>query len=86
MFVGVAAVSYAIDVMQTNNNNVEFSAYFLNSNGEKVEKIEENIDKQELYLYVDVAVKNEGYLNEGKITLDNSNFIIKQENTNSNIK
>ena len=76
MFVGQAAVSYAVDIIKTNSANVDFSAYFINANGEKVEKLEESIDKGEEYLYVDISVKNEGYFN-GKISLNNNNFNIK---------
>ena len=86
ILVGSAAVTYAIDTMQTNSDNIEFSAYFLNSNGEKVEKIEESIGEKQIYLYIDITVKNEGYLNEGTIKLENSNFNIKQEKLGNNIK
>lgn len=75
--VGKAMVSYAIDVVKTNNANVEFSAYFQNENEEKIKKVEDNIDKEE-YLYVDVSVKNEGYFN-GEITISNNNFNIKSD-------
>ena len=37
LFVGASVVSYAIDIAKTNSSNVDFSAYFLNSEGEKVE-------------------------------------------------
>lgn len=84
LFVGTTIVSYALDVVNTNNSNVEFSAYFLNTNGEKVERLEENIDKGEQYLYVDVSVKNEGYFN-GTITIGNSNFNLKQEKLSTEI-
>ena len=47
VFVGMTAISYAIDVVRTNNTNVEFSAYFQNENGEKVQRVENNIDKEE---------------------------------------
>ena len=76
LFVGQAAVSYAVDIIKTNSANVDFSAYFINASGDKVEKLEENIDKGEEYLYVDISVKNEGYFN-GKISLNNNNFNIK---------
>lgn len=84
MFVGKTFVSYAVDTVKTNSANVDFSAYFLNSNGEKVESLEENIDKEEQYLYVDISVKNEGYFN-GVITLNDNNFNIKQEKLSSDI-
>ncbi len=77
VFVGMTAISYAIDVVRTNNTNVEFSAYFQNENGEKVQRVENNIDKEE-YLYVDISVKNEGRLN-AEITLGDSNFNIKPD-------
>ena len=84
LFIGQTAVSYAIDTIKTNSSNVDFSAYFLDSNGEKAEKLEENIDKGEEYLFVDISVKNEGYFN-GKISLNNNNFNIKNEILSENI-
>lgn len=78
LFVGQTAVSIAVDTIRTNSSNVDFSAYFLDSNNEKTEKLDENIDKGEEYLYVDISVKNEGYFN-GTLTIDNNNFNIKNE-------
>ena len=78
LFVGQAAVSIAVDTIRTNSSNVDFSAYFLDSNNEKTGKLDENIDKGEEYLYVDISVKNEGYFN-GTLTIDNNNFNIKNE-------
>ena len=78
LFVGQAAVSVAVDTIRTNSSNVDFSVYFLDANNEKTEKLEENIDKGEEYLYVDISVKNEGYFN-GTLTIDNNNFNIKNE-------
>ena len=78
LFVGASTVSYAINNAKTNSANVEFSTYFLNQAGEKVEKIEEDINKGDLYLYVDVTVKNEGYFN-GSVTFNNNNFNVKPE-------
>ena len=40
IFVGVTAVTYALDIVKTNHENIDFSAYFLDSKGEKVNKIE----------------------------------------------
>ena len=77
VFVGKSAVSYAIDAVKTNHANVEFSAYFQDESGEKIQKIEENIDKKQ-YLYVDVSVKNEGYFN-GEIKIADGNFNIKSD-------
>ena len=80
LFVGQSLVSYAIDAIQTNSSNVEFSAYFFNSDGEKVTSSEKVIGEEE-FLYVDIAVKNEGYFT-GIITLENNNFNLKQDLSN----
>ena len=84
VFVGMTAVTYAIDVVKTNHANVEYEAYFENEKGEKLEKIEDNIDKEE-YLYVDVTVKNEGYFN-GEISLENNNFNIKEDKLSEEVE
>ena len=83
LLVGSAAVTYAIDVVQTNNHNIDFSAYFIDENGEKQESIKREVDKTEI-LYVDVSVKNEGYFN-GEISFENSNFIVLEEILSDNI-
>ena len=72
----------AWQTVKTNNVNVEFSAYFQDENGEKIQKIEEHIDKKQ-YLYVDVSVKNEGYFN-GEIKIADENFNIKSDEEKSN--
>ena len=84
LFVGQVAVSYAIDTIRTNSANVDFSAYFIDNNGGKVERLEENIDKGDEFLYVDISVRNEGYFN-GKISLNNNNFNIKNEILSENV-
>ena len=76
--VGKTAVSYAIDEVKTNHANVEFNAYFQNENGDKVGEKEASIDGEE-YLYVEVSVKNEGYLNNGEIKISDNNFNIKED-------
>ncbi len=77
LLVGNGIVSYAIDIVKTNSSNIEFTAYFMDENGEKYDAIERDINKEE-YLYIDLAVKNEGYFN-GNILLNNSNFKISEE-------
>ena len=78
LLVGKIAVSYAIDEVKTNHANVEFNAYFQNENGDKVGEKEASIDGEE-YLYVEVSVKNEGYLNNGEIKISDNNFNIKED-------
>ncbi len=84
LLVGETAVSYAIDVVKTNNANIEFSVYFQNEKGEKYDTLEQNIEKEE-YLYVDVSVKNEGYLNNGEIKIADNNFNIKEDKLSEGI-
>ncbi len=78
LFVGTKLISYAIDNVKTNIYNVDFLAYFLDENGEKVDKVQKAIDDEEIYLYVDIEVKNEGYFN-GTINLENNNFDLKND-------
>lgn len=78
LFIGESMVSYALDTVKINNSNVDFSAYFLNENGEKVEKIEREIYTKDLNLYMDISVKNEGYFN-GVIKISNTNFEFVQD-------
>ena len=82
--VGQNAVSYAIDIVKTNSNNVEFSAYFVDDKSEQLSSIDKSINAEDLKLYVEVSVKNEGYFN-GEITLEESNFKLKEEFTDDNI-
>ena len=70
--------SYALESdSATNNRNIEFSTYFKNEKGEKVEKLQTSINKENLKLYADITVKNEGYLRDAILELQNSNFNIK---------
>ena len=79
--VGITAISYAIDMIATNSDNVEFMAYF-EENGEKVTSIERSIEETaKLKLYV--AVRNEGYL-QGQISLEDAGFKIKEDSINEN--
>lgn len=74
---GSSIISYAIGSdNSTNNENIEFSSYFKNEKGERVENLTESIKKENLKLYAEIKVKNEGYLN-GSIEIENSNFKIK---------
>ncbi len=79
--VGKTAISYAIDAVKTNNNNVEFVAYFENGQGEKVTSIDSQIGAEDLKLKVDVTVNNSGlggYF-DGEISLSDANFKFKDE-------
>lgn len=85
LFVGKSLISYALDVVKTNNANVEFTAYFMDNTGVKLEKIEKEIQDENTKLYIEVSVKNEGYFN-GKILLNNNNFNIEQSGENEYVE
>ena len=59
---GLIETTYAIDLLATQSNNVQFRAYFMNGE-EEVTEIEKEINAKDLKLKIDVAVKNEGYFN-----------------------
>ena len=81
--IGITAISYAIDMIATNNDNVEFVAYFKNEN-EEVTEIESKID-EEKKLNIDVTVRNEGYF-KGQISLQDAGFRIKEVLPNEGIE
>ena len=85
---GIEVVSYAADALSTgtatNNKNVTFDSYFKDSNGTIVSSKEENISSNDMKLFVQVSVKNEGYFN-GTITIGESNFKLKSDIRSSSI-
>lgn len=84
IFVSNCLISYALDNISTNNNNVEFGAYFKDDKGNKVVDIEKSINDENMKLYLYLKVKQEGYFN-GKVQLEESNFKLKEvENDNIN--
>ena len=75
---GSNLISYAAESNNlTNNKNIEFSTYFKNDKGDKIEKLETSIKAENLKLFAEIKVKNEGYLTNGILELQNSNFKIK---------
>lgn len=85
LVLGANLISYASTTDNaTNNKNIEFSTYFKNEKGERVQSLSENINKSDLKLYAEVEVKEEGYFN-GSIELENSNFNIRNEILSSEI-
>ena len=77
IFVGNTLFSYAVDNISTNNDNIEFSAYFKDDNGEKTTNIEKSIQSSNTNLYFYVKVKKQGYF-DGKIILEEGNFKLKE--------
>ena len=83
-FVGASLVSYAIDVAETSNKNVEFKAYFLN--GSESLETTSTIDNTNLKIAIELGVKKDGYLSNAKVELDeNSNFKFKTDTNNDYI-
>ena len=80
---GLIEATYAIDLLATQNANVQFGAYFKNGEEETTE-IERSIDAKDIKLKIDVAVKEQGYFN-GNISLENAGFKIKGATENSYI-
>ena len=82
--IGADIVSYAVNIAETNNSNVEFKAYFIEDN-EPLETTA-TIDKNDLKIAIELGVKNDGYLSNAKLELaENSNFKFKTDNNSDNI-
>ena len=69
-------VSYAFQ--DVGKENIEFSGYFVNEQGEELASIEKPINSEDVKLAIKIREKEQGYLN-GKIELKNENFKFKQE-------
>ena len=80
---GIASYAASLD-NSTNNENIEFSTYFKNEKGESVESISPSIKSQDLKLYAQITVKNEGYFN-GAIEILDSNFNVKNNKLSDSI-
>lgn len=75
-------VSYAENAISetksTSHKNVEFMAYFKDSDGNKVSSLDEKTNSEDMKMYLQVSVKQNGYFN-GQISLKNSNFKFKTD-------
>lgn len=83
--IGENAISYALDMVATNNDNVEFSAYFVDEQEKQTNSIESEINSEDLKLYVEISVKNEGYFN-GNIELGDSSFSFVNKTSSEYVK
>ena len=81
-------VSYAVDAVNTdkstNNKNIEFEAYLKNQQGEKVNNLDAKINAEDLKLYFQISVRQEGLFN-GDIVLNDANFKFKSNFTDNSI-
>lgn len=76
---GSNLISYAAETNgTTNNKNISYSAYFKNEKDEKVENLTASIKNENLKMYAEITVKNDGYFN-GELELQNSNFNLKKD-------
>ena len=75
IFWGSSLISYAADAISTNHKNIEFDAYFKDSNGQKTTTLERTADMQEISLYLAINVNTEGFF-VGQVELQNANFNI----------
>lgn len=75
IFVGSSLISYAANTIETNNRNIEFDAYFVNGNNQAISSID-MANQEDIYLYMQISVKQEGYFN-GKVTIEDSSFSLK---------
>ncbi len=81
-------VTYATDAINsektTNNKNVEFTAYLKNEKGEKISNLDAKMNANDLKLYFQITVKQEGLFN-GNIVLNDANFKFKTDFTGNAI-
>ncbi len=79
------AITYAVESVNaeksTSHKNVEFMAYFKDANGNKITEEEAEMNREDLKMYFQIAVKQEGYYN-GRIEIKDANFKFKKEKTN----
>lgn len=87
--IGEYTIAYALSDTElnnqkatTNNKNIEFNSYF---EGETHIKIFD-IDSEDAKIYLNVKVNNSGYLENGTIEFNNTNFKIKENVSNENIQ
>ena len=74
IFVGSSLISYAANEAETNHKNIDFNAYFVNSNNQTISSVDMS-SEGDIYLNMQIEVKQEGYFN-GSITIEDSNFTL----------
>ena len=67
---------------ETNHNNVEFNSYFYGGTHNQML----NIGGEDAKIYIQIKVNNVGYLENGVIEFQNTNFKLKDGITNDNIQ
>ena len=86
IILGVNVVTYASELLhqtsETNYKNVEFTTYFKTETGDKIDMAQTPINTEGLKLYMQVAVKEEGYF-QGAIEISNNNFALDTKKTSN---
>ena len=60
---------------ETNNSNVKFDAYLMEySDGEKIREITADMNSNDAVLHLEISVQGEGYLDNARIELGDTNF------------
>ena len=75
-------ISAAADNIE--KNNCSFDVYFKDENGNKVKSIDAKMNEEDLKLYIQISVKQQGLFN-GDIVLNDANFKFKPEFTDNSI-
>ena len=78
---GSSLITYATNQIETATDepNIEFSAYFKDKTGQKLSNVEQSIKNENLKLYAEIKVNNEGYLSNGTIEILDDNFSVESE-------
>ena len=89
VILGEYTVAYALSdeelnaqTAETNHDNVEFNSYFTTNSHIATF----DVGSKEAKLFVQINVNNAGYLENGLIEFQNTNFKISEDITNSNIQ
>lgn len=81
---GMYGIAYATEKrdISTSNSNVEFDVYFANEEREIVS----DVNATDMKMYLNIKVKEAGYLKNGIISFSSANFNIKEDSENEYIQ
>lgn len=77
-------IAYATEIRDTStsNSNVEFDVYFANEEREIVS----DVNAEDMIMYLNIKVKEAGYLKNGIVSFSTANFNIKENVENEYIQ
>ncbi len=81
---GMYGIAYATEIRDTStsNSNVEFDVYFANEEREIVS----DVNAEDMIMYLNIKVKEAGYLKNGIVSFSSANFNIKENVENEYIQ